>query len=81
MGEWCFLCDRLKDETCVRCSDRDKVTCVTCRHFQIRETGACVPVGICTAKIWDKIHVIEHDENKPIVCDYWRVKEGTYLCK
>ena len=53
-----------------------RVTCATCRCMQTRETGAVVPLSICISYIWKgKPHVIEHDPNKPILCDYWKPKE------
>ena len=60
--------------------EKKKVTCATCRCHQYRETGACVPLSfclrVCTSYVWgDKVHVIEHDPRKPILCDYWEAKE------
>lgn len=56
--------------------DEKKVTCETCRCHQYRETGACVPLSVCISYCWKgKVHVIEHDPRKPILCDFWEARE------
>lgn len=53
----------------------EPVKCIHCRNHQTKETGAVVPVSLCVAAFWDGVHVIEHDVNKPILCDFYEEAE------